>query len=309
MTEVEALSDDVLNYLETPEGMAVLAKSPRGRPTLIHRDKLPNQVRELVDIHQSKLPEAVFQRLTSSDRRRSDGYLAVDQRFAAFYMTLLATRICEQHGLGPLTYDPAADRLAGTAKLSATVTSQQPYWNQPHHRMYRENPPVPLTLAQGLSVSIVLEKLSIDPETPVDAILRFRERYRDELGRFRTHIGDLARPATGAVPLEALRQHTEDLYTNQIQPAYNDLKRALTSNDINHIMEGSLKIWGVSAPATSIPVALMHMSVPTALAASAAFSAVAGMVWYRRDKRNQLRNSPYTYLFHVEKSFSKTRRV
>lgn len=310
MADIEGLSTEVLRFLESPEGLAVLAGQLGSRRASLHRDKLSRQVRELVELHSAKIPDVVFQHLVKRRGQQERGaFITVDRGFAAYYMTLLANRICEQHGLGPVTYDPAADWLATTAKLNSTYPSRQPYWHQPHHAIDRDNPLVPATLAQALSVTIVLEKVTLDPQTPVDKILRFRHQYNDELGRFRAQIGELTSCLTGNYPLEALRRRVEDLYTNQIQPAYNDLKSSLKSNRIEHVAENAFKVWGVTAPASSIPTALMHLPVPLALAASAGFSVVAGVVWYNREKRDLLRASPYAYLFRLESKLRPRKRA
>lgn len=305
MEEVESLSDDVSTYLDTPEGLNMLAERALRRAVPLHRDKLSPAIRDLVDIHRQKFSEAVFQQLAAdADTKRRNAFVEVPDQFAAFYMTLLANRICERHGLGPLTYDPAADRLTTVAKLNGASAPRQPFWHEPPDGRYYRNRDIPRSFAQALAATVVLEKLRLDPGTPVDEIIRFREAHKDELGRFRTLIGEMVDTTGRPRPLGALRQEVEDLYANEIRPAYNDLKSALKSSKIRYITENTLKIWGVSVPATSIAVSLMNMSVPVAVAATTGLSVVAGMVWFDRQKQDLLRNSPYTYLFSLERRFS-----
>ena len=73
----------------------------------------------------------------------------------------------------------------------------------------------------------MLEGIQIDPETSVKEIVKFREKHKDELGRFRTEIAELNKATSSEMPLEAFYQRLEDINTNQVQPAINSLKKAL----------------------------------------------------------------------------------
>src|SRR4028119_2499701 len=120
MRDVSELSEDVLKYFETSEGMAVLSGQGGASVRYLHPGKLPHEVHELVEIHSSKLPDYILNRFESMFRpRRRGDWLTVDERFAAFYMTLLATRLSERHGLGLLTDTRSVDQLAISAKLDA----------------------------------------------------------------------------------------------------------------------------------------------------------------------------------------------
>ncbi len=70
---------------------------------------------------------------------------------------------------------------------------------------------------------LVIENLEIDPDTSVKKIIEFRKKYRDELGRFRTQIGDLSGAILIDRPLEAIQQQIRDIYNEQISPSISAL--------------------------------------------------------------------------------------
>lgn len=82
----------------------------------------------------------------------------------------------------------------------------------------------PPVLAQGMLAHLAIERISIDPDTPIDRLLEFREQHHDELARFRIKVEELMADVTSDLPLEALRQKVLDTYNNEVTPAISDLK-------------------------------------------------------------------------------------
>ena len=65
-----------------------------------------------------------------------------------------------------------------------------------------------------------IDWVSIDKATPVNKVIRFRERYRDELDRFRSAIGRLAEDFDQEYPSpEAFQQTVLDTFNDTIRPA------------------------------------------------------------------------------------------
>ena len=93
--------------------------------------------------------------------------------------------------------------------------------------MHRNRDIVSKELAQGLLVELMMEKISIAPETPIDQIIQYREKHSSELGRFRTLVGKLTSDLPDDAPLEAMQQHVSDLYLNEVAPSVDDLKKKL----------------------------------------------------------------------------------
>lgn len=299
LRDVRALTESVQTYLQTPEGIEVLAGG-HGDYRYLHPDKLPREVQELVRIHPAKLPDYVRSRLR--DGLSGSEWIAVDRRFAAFYMTLLATRLSGEYGLGLLTDTSAMDSLATSARLDAHQSVSRAAWHRMRHAGRYENPNVPSALAQGVLANLVLERLELNPKTPVKRIIKFREAHAAELGRFRSAIGELAASVSDEQPIQALQQHVADLYSNQVKPALTDLGRALTGSKIKFVSEHSLKVSYFSLPATALPL-LLGAGAPYALLAGAGVSLTAAVALYSVEKMTQLRENPYAYVMAAEREF------
>ena len=198
MEEIEQLSDDVMTYLGTEEGAQALLLSGR-RTTHIHTQKLPNSLQFLTELHPEKLPWAIrdaMDRLGVGTGRKGD-WIEVDDAFANFYMTLLATRLSERVGASLLTSLSTSERLAMSVKLDGNVADV--FLNQRHERprRWREyealgpRRQMPQGLAPGLLAHLALERIGVAPNTPVERLIEFRRQHSDELSRFRTEVSAL----------------------------------------------------------------------------------------------------------------------
>jgi hypothetical protein len=160
----------------------------------------------------------------------------------------------------------------------------------------KENP-------SGLLSQLAIQKVGVDPDTPIDRLLDFKERHRDELASFRTEIAKLTSSVEEDLPAEALRQRVSDLYTDGVEPAINNLKHALEGRRIRWLGDGLLKIAFISAGSSSMLVAA-GLAVPTALLAGAGLSLVVSGIRYNVDKRESLRDNPYAYLLALQRESS-----
>ncbi len=300
MDEVEALTADAIAYLNTPEA-AESVLSPRGqRPGKIHVDKLPRAFTELAMMHEDKLPLAVRELVALSGRGKTGrgGWLAVDEAFADFYMTLLATRLSDRIGASLLTPLPSSERLALTAKADAQLAGLLASAPRRHPREYEAWGPRrtrPHTLATGLLAQLTLEQVAVDPKTPVKKLIAFRQSHPDELAGFRTKVADLATQIETDLPADALRRRVQDIYVNQVQPALSDLQAALKGSRIKSFAEGIIKVALLSAGPSSILVNA-GLSVPIALLAGAGASLAVTGVLYNVARRDSLRSNPYSYV-------------
>ena len=98
MEEIEDLSADVLTYLGSVEGAELLISGSGGHRRDIHVEKLPYELGRLADIHPEKFPYEIRHLLRdlASPSGRGQDWLRVDEKFANFYMTLLASRLSER---------------------------------------------------------------------------------------------------------------------------------------------------------------------------------------------------------------------
>lgn len=305
MHEIEELTSDVLTYLNTSEGAELLLARRGSLRHPIHLEKLPRQLGRLVRMHPEKLPSEIRYLLEGVYTGR-DEWAMVDDGFANFYMTLLATRLAERNGAGLLTSLPSADRLAGAARLDAQINGLIPWriagvdrdWREyeafgRRHYMRHE-------LSPGMLAHLSIERIGIMPDTPIDRLIAFKEEYRDELALFRTKIEQLTTPISTDLPVEALRQRITDIYQGEVEPAINNLKKALKGRRIRSTAEGILKVAFLSAGPTSL---LIHsgMDIPTALLAGAGISLIVQQTLYNMDKEESLRTNPYAYLLSAER--------
>lgn len=300
--EVRDLTKKVLKYMASPEGAEILMPQSITGPDLIHFEKMPEEVREIVEIHNDKLSEEIRSRIHTI--QRDEDWLIVDRRFADFYMTLLAAHISEEAGIGLLTDKLANNKLANKAKLD-TISSLSEI--QRHQEYYNYNNPgenVPSFISQGILADLMFEKIQIDPETPVKKIIKFRKERADDLGLFRTKIAELTSSITKDLPPEALHQTIEDIYKNEVQPSVSTLKRQLTDHRIKWATENFLKVGFFSTSSTSVPLLLVGMATSLALLVGAGISLTASLVMYNREKEAKLRENPFSYLLAVEKKFS-----
>lgn len=315
MPEIEALTEDVLTYLDSPEGKKILKSRSRStsQKRRIIASKMPRRV-----IHSSKMPRAVISRvrhvspkkLESKIKRMVDKspsaieeWLELDDRFADFYITLLATRLSDNRGIGLVTDVPAIDNFAQVAKLGCNsansqlaVSSQNDLLNQSKYSISEK---VPSTLAQGLLVNLVVERIKLSPESSVEDILKFRQKYSTELGILRANIDELTKAVSGDKHPEHLAQEIRDIYTTRFEPNVVTLKRILRASRLKYVVEG-LKVALISTSVTAF-LPQLGLSIPHALIAGAALTVTTTAVAYNYDKVEKLAKSPYLYLMMAKK--------
>jgi hypothetical protein len=98
-----------------------------------------------------------------------------------------------------------------------------------------------------------------------------------------------------------LKQQVEDIYNDEFLPSYNNFKKALNSAGIKWSADNLMKVSFFSTSATAIPMTLLGLSLPHALLAGAGVSVISSLVSYNVDKKEKLRNNPYSYLLAVDK--------
>lgn len=311
MEELRELTVDVRTYLSTSEGGEMLVAGKEGRRHDIHIGKLSTSLVRL-PIHTGKFGHEILHFLSglASPSSRGPDWLEFDEGFAHFYMTLLANRLADRVGAALLTPIPTAERLALAARLDAQLSGLVPWGldvpSQRHWQEYEAFGPrrrMPRTLAPGLLSQLAIQRVAINPDTPIDLLLDFRERHRDELALFRTKIEQLTSAVEADLPVEALRQRVLDLHVNEVEPALANLKGALDGRRIRWLSDGLLKIAFLSAGSSTMLVAA-GLAVPTALLAGAGLSLIVSGIMYNVDKRESLRSNPYAYLLSLERELT-----
>jgi len=306
MEEIEELTDDVLSYLRSAEGADFLLSQGTGRNHFIHINKLPYEFIRLADIHPQKLSYELQYLLRRFHSGKNQDWLSVNEKFCNYYMTLLASRLAERVGARLLTPLPEADRLAVAARLGAqlneVITSNLMKYGR-HWREYEAYGPrqrMPRQLAHGMLANLAIEKIGISKNVSIKKLLKFKEEHRDELSKFRNKIDQLVASVGEDLPVEALRQRINNLYSDEVVPAITDLKAALNGSRIQWLNDGLLRVAFLSAGSTAM-LTVAGLSVPTALLAGAGISLLAAGTKYNVDKEESLRSNPFTYLLSLER--------
>lgn len=289
MDLIDGLADDVLNYLNSNEGYQVLIHPENG--IALHPQKLPREIRQFYRIHPEKMAHEIWYQLREYIDR--DGWLHVNGGFANFYMTLLTNRLCEHHGISPLTDNSYASKFNDLVRLNNQVAiyseRDEPWRNRGIRNRGSQ-------LAQGILMDLSFNGVTISDEVSIDDILKFKRQHQDELGLFRTNIENLTRNIPVDATIEQIRQQVNDIYVNQFLPGYNDLKKSLSGAGIKWLANNFMKISFFATGGTAIPTALLGLSIPSALLAGAVASVISSVVLYNSEKQDILRHNPYSYL-------------
>lgn len=292
---IEDLTSDTLNYLNTNEGFQLLTQG-RGNYATIHRDKLPRDVSRLFFIHPEKLPYEIQHILHKNMTR--DGWFRVGSDFAAFYMTLLANKICDTRSIALLTDNTLTSNLTDKVRLDNQIAIN----GRDHHDFYhhRHNEKY-INLAQGMLTNLIIEGVKINSTSSLEDVVKFKQLHHDELGLFRTNIANLTQNVSKEKKLEAIRQEVEDIYRDEFLPSYNNFKKALSGSGINWVSDNFMKVSVISTSATALPMALLGLALPQALIAGAGVSLITSLISYNEDKKEKLRTNPYSYLLAVNR--------
>lgn len=303
MPEIRNLEDDVYEFLSSQEGVELITGASARGGAYLHPDKLPSSIRRLM-IHPEKMSYEIRHMIEDMDigMEGRGGFFDVMPEFASFYMTLLANKLSESIGAGLITETSAAHNLGIRARADANLSSLMHRSDRYRHEfgLRRQRYDVPKELVQGALYNLLIEKINIDPETPIEKILEFREKYKSELGRFRSKVSSITSGFPNDISLLALQQHISDIYNTEIDPAINDLKSSLTGNKIKWFTESWMKIAFLSAASTSM-IAQTGIGTVQALFAGATLSLVGTACLYNNEKAQIIRNNPYQYLMEIQR--------
>jgi hypothetical protein len=308
MPELQGLAEEMLRYLDRKEATELVLEANERNYVYIHADKLPYELRRIAfSSRRFRRESARILPTDLMDGASEEQFLMMESDLARHYITVLATRLSERIGSSLLTAFPAADNLAVSAKLDAPVAGTLTRGiSEAEYTVYGPRRDEPRELVKGMLVQLILDKIKILPETPVEEIMKFRREHIDELGRFRKAIEDLTSSVESDLPMEGMKQRVQDIYANEFEPAYNVLKASLAGSRIKWGTEAFMKVARLSVPTTSI-LLFMGLSVPYALLAGAGLSLVAEGVLYNSTRREIITSNPYSYVLSAKKTFGEWR--
>lgn len=267
-----------------PEFRALFA-GPLGLAMLSGKKMHPRLRRNLEDtfgyrIHPRKMSRELR---TQYEMYGDNDWLFVDRQFAEIYMSALAALLAKEVDVSPLTNE---ERSSGVNLrcLGNDITSDGP------------------NAARGALVSVVMEGLRIDPDTPIAEILKFRQKKKDQLAELSGKFDTLKKSIEKSEEGREIAINAKRVFENEIRPALGKLKTELKNQTIQSAWSGFQTASTFSAvPSTALWVT--GVSAPVALGIGA-FITAAGIGIKSYLARSKARSaSPYTYLLDVEKKF------
>lgn len=337
--EVQEASDIALQYLGTPEGLRLL--NAGGEPHRLHPGKMSYMLKSKLGLEQSRLHHGKMMTqlmdTISSARIDDDGFVNIDGKFSAYYMSALANRIANNNNLSTVAdskvynqfntkltangYVPQRDRafircprcreqFDRFTQEIVKNTGQCPlcqknifYFYEPHYDHGTQFNAEPRHLVDGLLADIVIQSIYIPNTVDVEKLLRFRQDHNDELSCFRGALQDITNSILDCGEVEdirALRQRVSVAFKDRVQPEIKCLKSQLKSNKINYLLS-DFSIGGM-ASLVGTTMGTTIGTVPLLIAAGA--SICVSSIMYR-SSRNNIKTNPYSYVLSMEKKLTR----
>lgn len=296
---VVGIENEVLDLVLSSEYIQAINMRGNNRAVGIYSDKMSYKVKQrIADLingreskgELSKQIEASIRGFARNTDREEIYYLS--DEFTDAYMITLANRLCDDRSLGLITDKLPYFDIGNTVK-SGKQTPVVPDRHFPHQHAGDHQ------LEQGILLNLIVKGLSISKDTSIDDIVSFKGNHKDELGRFRTQLARLTQDFSSETPLDIVQHEVNDLYTNELMPAFNDLKAALSGSRIKWFTETFLKVSMFSTGATSVPMALLGAPLEQAIFAGIGISLIASTISYNADRKKALRENPYSYLLSI----------
>jgi hypothetical protein len=156
----------------------------------------------------------------------------------------------------------------------------------------------------ALGLRFTTNTVQVDPETPPRKIVSFREKYKDELGNFRTKISDLADSLSGDYPsYAAFEQAITDTYRNSFEPSVSALERALRGQGIATKL-GVLSVGSLASAPAIVTQTMGSVGTTIGLGAAAALAVTVQMAKSRTKTQAIRDKDPYSYVIRVRREFT-----
>ena len=212
-----------------------------------------------------------------------DGYVIASRPFMNFYMTGLANNLCHRGRLALLT------DITYTSELSESMMK-----NIPNQKIGED------MMKQGVMYKYILQGIKVDPDTPIDKIIRFREKYQNEIRSFRMQVSDLVNTqnmeglTAGEITTQVAR-----LYKMGVLPALYNIEKAMDGRKIKWIADSSTNI------AVSVASSLMTKGamLPLSLWVQEGLKLVCRSFDYFTGREDVLMEKPFSLLYRINRQF------
>lgn len=307
--EVRGLEQDVIKFMDTPEGKKSfikpwrrpamsIANSRRGeglmcdRPQMLrehYEHKLMDTYRDFY-IHVEKLPMMLRDRLGLQEIE--DGYVWANRGFMSFYMTLLSNRICQNNRMALLTDRVYQNNLSNRI-LADGLNSVDGRRNKRNEK-------------RGMMYQIIIDDIKVDSQTPMETIVRYKRERRYELASFRAEMDRLLAFDTDGMNEKDLKHEVQGIYLRQVLPTIDALKSTLKDARINWVTGlGTCVMTGMIPAIMGLgPDTKTNVAIGLCEGLGLALTSLPYLL-----KRSDCESSPYSYLIKMNKELSAFRRI
>lgn len=307
--DVIGLEQDVIKYIETPEGRKSfmkpwmrpamsIAKGRRGEDLMCDRSqklwehyahKLTDTYRDFY-IHVEKLPMILRDRLGL--QKDADDYVWVSRGFMNFYMTLLSNRICQNNRMALLTDKVYQNNLSNRI-LTDGLT---PVFGRRNMR----------NVKRGMMYQVIIDDIKVDPHTSMETIVRYKRERRHELALFRAEMDRLLAFDTEGMNEIDLEHEVQRIYMERVLPTIDALKSTLKDARINWVTGlGTCVMTGVLPAILGMGTDIKtNVTIGVCEGLGLALTSLPYLL-----KRGDYESSPYSYLIKMNKELSAFRRI
>jgi len=333
--EVIEASEIAIQYLSSPEGMRALTFGDEY--SRIHPSKLSYQLQRSLGlgygrVHSSKMSHHLMDAIGSA-RIDANGFLSMESRFSAYYMSALANRIAKRNNLSTVAdskiynqfntklsidgYSPNRNKtfikcprckevfdrftqesIRNTGECPSCGTDVFYFFHDRDSGFQRSFIAEPQHLVDGMLAELAIESVYIPNSVPIDKLLKFRADHSDELAAFRGALHDITQSVLDYDEVDnirALRQRVEVAYTDRVKPQIKALKSQLKGAKVNYVLSD----FTISGMASVLGTTLASTLGTTAILAGAGVSIGIRSLMYMQERRN-IRNNPYSYVLSME---------
>ena len=292
--ELEDMMDELVGIHPRKMSPAMRDMALRFGLSQMHNGKMDPHLRhifrdlEMSRMHPEKMPYALRELFMERNhfRDENEDWLMVDSQFAGAYMSALATELSQKLEISPLTSSETAQGMSFRFMFNDTVDNSQ-------------------TSAEGAMFNIVMRGLRVDASVPVEKLIKFREKRKDQYLEFAHELSELSKQLTqsnGGDGQEIFNQ-AKEAYERKIEPNLRSIKSELKLQSISSVWEGAVKALTITFPSGTALNFFTSLPDIALLGAGAALSvADIGVRGYLAN--NKIRGgNKYSYLHDVEANF------
>lgn len=287
--DVNVVSQEMLSTLQTEEGVRYMDLAEVKKAALLLRKDLRETIMDIAQFFPDEVPDKLFVPLDYQRQGNQSNYwdtknwVELNREFLRRYYARLVTSISSRLRL-PVLSGRDAEHLDVSYVLQDRIGTDTVY---------------------GAMFNLSVNSVTLDPATDIDQLLLFKEKYKDELFKYRRALKNL----TNGVNVEghtvdSLLRELKVLHAEEVERGQRDLKRAMKGLGINTIQDGVLKVATLSTTAGTLASQLLSTLAPQSALVAAGLSIAASAVKYARDRASLLREQPYSYLLRIQRELT-----